>query len=207
MGFDVIMDLEDIRIYLPKYLSAKEEDELFSDLRNFPDNIENRMYSSIGKMEGIIYQGDGINGLLFINFPDLKTGAGKGLIISNTCDVFEEHKRIFYPHICYSPIFNLKKYRQAITESGKYSGERIESHISAIKKQQITQIFYLPSNGTTIEDSIVFLDRINNCKNEYIDREKLGDIKLFTLSNYGFYIFLIKLSIHFTRIRENVNRT
>lgn len=30
--------------------------------------------------------------------------------------------------------------------------------------------------------------------------------KIFTLSNYGFYMFLVKLSIHFTRVREGVDR-
>ena len=31
--------------------------------------------------------------------------------------------------------------------------------------------------------------------------------KLFTLSNFGLYLFLLKMSIHFTRIQERINRT
>jgi len=30
--------------------------------------------------------------------------------------------------------------------------------------------------------------------------------RLFTLSDYGFYLFLFKLSLHLTRIREGVSR-
>jgi len=201
-----MLDLDDLKIYLPKYLSSKEEDELIDSLRNFPNNIENKMYSDIGKETDFIYQGDGIKDLLLINFPDERVDKGNGMIVSNTCDIHEEHKRFFSPRICYTPIFNLNKYRQALLEKQVFGENNIDAHLDSIKKQQITQIIYLPSNGTTMDDSIVFLDRINNCKNEYIDRSQLNQSRLFTLSMYGFYIFLIKLSIHFTRIRENVSR-
>jgi hypothetical protein len=30
---------------------------------------------------------------------------------------------------------------------------------------------------------------------------------LFTLSNFGFYLYLLKLSIHFTRIQEKIDRS
>ncbi len=57
-----------------------------------------------------------------------------------------------------------------------------------------------------LEESLVFLDRIWNLDNNYIDRSSLNKSRLFTLSNTGFYIFLTKLSIHFSRIRERVDR-
>jgi hypothetical protein len=75
----------------------------------------------------------------------------------------------------------------------------------AIKNQDITQIFYLPSS-LNIEESIVFLDRINNSSNNFIDRSSLKETRTFTLSNLGFYLLLLKLSISFTRIAEKVNR-
>ena len=53
----------------------------------------------------------------------------------------------------------------------------------------------------------LFLDRINNCPIEAVSKEDIDKKRLFTLSNYGFYMFLVKLSIHFTRVREEVDRT
>jgi len=56
------------------------------------------------------------------------------------------------------------------------------------------------------DDSIVFLDRVNNYPLGEMSVEDVKRKKLFVLSNYGLYIFLIKLSIHFTRIQENGDR-
>ena len=42
--------------------------------------------------------------------------------------------------------------------------------------------------------------------NSYISREELNSKRLFSLSDYGFYMLLFKLSVHFSRIQEKVNR-
>jgi hypothetical protein len=83
----------------------------------------------------------------------------------------------------------------------------IDAHIAHIRRQEITQIVYLPKNGNLTEDSIVFLDRLNNYPADLFDVGQIKARKLFSLSNYGLYMFLIKLSIHFTRIQERVDRS
>jgi hypothetical protein len=199
------MNLDDVGLYLPKYLTASEEKELLDDLRKFPNDIENKMYSDFGK-ETELYQGDGVSGFLIVNLPDNQVRPGNAIIISNSCDIYEKNERIFPSHICYAPIFNLEKYIQALQKNEIYSPDKITTHIDDIRKQRITQIFYLPDTGNSIGDSIVFLDRINNCPNKLIGRDELKKVRLFSLSTVGFYVFLIKLSIHFTRVRENINR-
>ena len=84
--------------------------------------------------------------------------------------------------------------------------ESINDHIARIKKQYISHIFFLPAGSQLENDSIVLFDRINSLPNSLQDRNKIPEQRLFTLSDYGFYLFLYKLSIHFTRIRENVSR-
>lgn len=91
-------------------------------------------------------------------------------------------------------------------KSNDYKDTQIKSHLSDLRKQKITQIFYLPKGGKLFEESFVLFDKINNCENTYLNREKLPQQKIFTLSNYGFYLFLIKISIHFSRIREGIDR-
>ena len=83
---------------------------------------------------------------------------------------------------------------------------QITDHINAIKKQEITQIFYLPKFDGKLEESIVFLDRVNNMPNTLIERDKISSNRIFTLSDYGAYLFLLKLSIHFTRVQDKVER-
>ena len=51
-----MMPLDDLRVYLPKYLSAENYDQLISQLRGFPANIDKRMFT-IGLEPNIIYQG------------------------------------------------------------------------------------------------------------------------------------------------------
>ncbi len=90
----------------------------------------------------------------------------------------------------------------------QYLTERsIISHIDDIRKQKISQIFYLPKGGKLENESFVFLDRINNLPSSYFKEEEIKESRIFTLSDYGFYIFLFKLSVHFTRIRESVQRS
>ena len=81
----------------------------------------------------------------------------------------------------------------------------IKNHIIDIRRQAITSILFLPSNSK-MPDSIVFLDRIMSVDNSYISREQLNCKRLFSLSDYGFYMLLFKLSVHFSRIQEKVNR-
>jgi len=64
----------------------------------------------------------------------------------------------------------------------------------------------LPKGAGLQEESIVFLDRINNISNKVIKSEELQTRRIFTLSDYGFYLFLLKISIHFSRIQEKVDR-
>ena len=73
-------------------------------------------------------------------------------------------------------------------------------------RNQAEYPIYLPRGKRLKYDAIVLLDRLNNCPAEIIRKEMIEKQRLFTLSNYGFYLFLIKISIHFTRIREGVDR-
>ena len=83
--------------------------------------------------------------------------------------------------------------------------EQVEEHLSAVRKQKVSSILYLPGISD-LKESIVFFDRIMSIDNSFIDRENLEINRLFSLSDYGFYLLLFKLSIHFSRIQEKVNR-
>jgi len=197
---------EDIKIYLPKFLSSESTQELFQCLKDFPNNIDERIYTSYLKEEDYIFQGDGINNMLVINLPNPAIRPTPSMVLSNTCDISQDNARLFNTNILYSPIFNLRKYKEKISTDSTKSPQAIEDHIAAIKRQEVTQIFYLPELKDQIEDSIVFFDRVCNCSNSIIKKEKISSEKIFTLSDYGSYLFLLKLSINFTRIFDKVER-
>jgi hypothetical protein len=200
------MNIDDFKIYLPKFLSAESDRDLFKGLKDFPENMDDRLYTSYLKDSKLIYQGDGINDLLVVNLPQSEIKPAPGIIFSNTCDLDLENQRNFPSQIVYAPIFNLEKYQLSLINKSKKTKEQIIDHISAIKKQEITQIFYLPKLDGKLDDSIVFLDRVNNMPNKLVDRDNVPLKRIFTLSDYGAYLFILKLSIHFTRIQDKVER-
>ena len=200
-----MMPLDDIRVYLPKYLSSENYEQLISELRSFPTNIDKRMFTS-GLERNIIYQGDGLRDMPVVNVEDLGLGVKYRpcMVVSNTCDMDLANIRLFPTTILYTPILQLSKYIHILEKYGA-AADKIKNHIADIKAQKVSSIFYLPSTGD-MEESIVFLDRILHVSQKYVDRESVDTRRLFSLSDYGFYLFVFKMSMHLSRIREGVNR-
>ena len=63
------MNWEDIKLYLPKYLSSDSESELFAGLKDFPNNLDTNFYSNYQADNDLILQGDGIRDMLVVNLP------------------------------------------------------------------------------------------------------------------------------------------
>ncbi len=200
-----MMQTDEIGTFLPKYLSEENYRDLLNELKSFPYNMDKRFYTtSLDK--DILFQGDAYDSLPFVDFTNIENGCKMryGLIISNTCDMDLSNKRLFPSSIMYAPILSFEKYIMFLRRKN-IPEESIKKNISDIREQRFTSIFYLPAIYK-VPESIVFLDRISNIKNDYIDRKTINEHRLFSLSDYGFYLLLFKLSVHFSRIRERVNR-
>lgn len=79
--------LEDFKQYLPKYLSAAATENLLAELKQFPGNIDQRIYTSRLQGEPTVFQGDGLAALPITNLPDERVGKAKVMVLSNTCDI------------------------------------------------------------------------------------------------------------------------
>jgi len=200
-----MIDFEEVKKYLPKYLSKESTENLFEDLKSFPENINKRFYGNILLEEKIVFQGDGIRDLLVINLPDIRVEPSPAMVISNTCDISPENERKIEPKILYCPIIRISKLETSLRKNNLQE-EKITQYIKEIREQKISSIFFLPKGGHLPEDCIVLFDGINNCKISSLKNDEIPKRRLFSLSNYGFYVLLFKLSIHFTRIREAVER-
>ncbi len=200
-----MIPVHDIQLYLPKYLSEANYKTLLKELKSFPDNIDQRMYTTSLEKD-VLYQGDGFDSLPYMDMMNIDKGKKEhySIILSNTCDIDQDNKRLYPSSIMYAPIIDLEKYIGILREQGVNEGI-IVNHLRDIRKQSITSILYLPNNER-ITESIVFLDRIMNIGNDYIKRDTLLHNRLFSLSDYGFYLLLFKISVHFSRIQEKVNR-
>lgn len=200
------MDFEELKLYLPKFLSGDSTKELFSCLKDFPRNLDGRFYTNHLESEKVVFQGDGIRNMIITNLPSEGRKKANGIIISNTCDISPTNKRNFNSRIIYAPVIPFQKYIKSVKTSSKKTEEQLMNQFDNIRKQLVTQIFYLPKKNGVIDESIVFLDRVYNISLNYIDIDDLNSSRLFSLSNYGAYLFVLKLSIHFTRLQDGVDR-
>ncbi|KLT73588.1 hypothetical protein PL75_01150 [Neisseria arctica] len=197
--------LNDIKCYMPPYLLQDKDATagFIKNLENFPDNTN--YYTSYHYDDEL--QGDGWSGLDIVNIETLKTTSIKGIILSNSCDISPENKRDIPTNIIFAPIIKLDMYKDKLIQSG-ISKSRIDSKIDAIKKQRVTSLFYLPKLEEEFPESIVVLDDVRSLPINYFQNKKLEQQtnKIFTLSQFGFYLFLIKISIHFCRSHEKILR-
>ena len=194
---------EDIKKYLPQYLSDRDAKQLFSALKDFPNNIDERFYTNYSLDDNILYQGDCLKDIPAFNLPDTRTKLSQSMAISNTCDMDLNNKRLWNTRILFSQIILLEKLEKGLCQ--RFPKDRVTNYINSLKKQQITNAFYLPKSKN-LDEAVAFFDYTNSFDINYIDRESLKERRLVSLSNYGFYILLLKLSIHFTRVQEKVER-
>ncbi|MEK6291772.1 MAG: hypothetical protein V4793_10355 [Paraburkholderia tropica] len=196
---------DEAKLYLPRHLTETETKKLLEDIQAFPGNLDKRLYMSpVKEDEFAVLQGDGIDEMAVVNLPDPEVRQVPVMLFSNSCDSDLENSRPFPAALCYAPIFNLDKYLDKLRE--RKPPEFVEDHERNIRRQALTQIFFLPGSGKLDGDSIVFLDRINNCKSVSFDRSRLPERRLFSLSNFGHWLFLLKLSIHFSRLTDKTKR-
>lgn len=184
----------DIQKYLPQYLSDDAKNALKNSLDGFPDNLEKMIMPEdiFNEHKPKLLQSD------IVECENIYDGRNaKVMIISNSCDNSSENERNFPICVSFVVILSLEKMKRTFKENGK-DEQSINSQIDAIKKQRVTNMFYLP------DDTVALLDRTM-----HLDYSKFSEAminKIASLSNYGFYAFLFKLSYHFTRLREGTQR-
>lgn len=195
-----IQRLEDV---FPHYLTATDKKLLSDRIGSYPSDRHYFSSSWEGPSEPI--QGDGWNSFTKLDFYASTKKKIAGIVISNSCDINESNKSLRNRNIVFAPITKLETYENRLRSNSEIPSSKVDVHLDAIRKQNKTEVFYLPESKETPETIVQFDD---------IAAEPLGSFsksedrrKLFRLNNYGFYIFLMKLSIHFTRFGEKINRS
>lgn len=192
--------LERLGLTLPPFLSAQNKADLLAQLRRYPDNTE---YFGWVPDEPEAVQGDGWAGLVLFDFESAEREAVQGLIISNSCDLAVGNAPMPDQRVVFAPVLELSRYKDFLIEAGKTQAQAAE-FVGQIRRQEIHRLFYLPAMHGTFEECVVALDNIHSMPLHHLSTT--GVRRVFTLSMYGWYVLLIKLSIHFTRMGENVDR-
>ncbi len=139
----------------------------------------------------IIYQGDIIKEMQFVTLVDDKKYSKKtlkGMLISNTCDYVNKE------NVLVAPIYSFNYIKE------RYGNE---SFIESLRKNLVYDKFYLP-NYKSIDDFVVDFSKLNSVRTKYLleSIKKNNITRLLSLSQYGFYLFLTKLTVYLMRREE-----
>lgn len=192
---------ESIQQQIPHYLSQAAKENLAKSLQEFPRRID----YYIDRYQNEVLQGDGWNSFVVVNIENGERKPIKGILLTNSCDVAPENKREFPPAFTFAPIIKLGNYVQRLLMAG-LSQQVIDDKVAAIKEQNITNLFYLPKGAHLDNDYVALLGDVHTVPLK-VFQERQDRQKLFTLSQTGFYLFVLKLSVHFCRFHEEVNRS
>ncbi len=192
--------LDRLGLALPLFLSAQGKRELLAQLRRYPDNTD---YYGMVPDENEPVQGDGWRGLIVFDFDTGSREDAQGLIISNSCDIAAANDPDPDQRVAFAPILELSRYHEFLIEAGKRA-EEANDYLAKVRKQEIYRLFYLPAMHGCFDEGIVPLDSLHSIPLRALATRKLE--RVFALSTYGWYVLLVKLSIHFTRMGENVDR-
>lgn len=195
------MEVDDIKKFFPTYLTDTKKAELAEALEKFNASTS-PLYTTHDT--GDLLQGDVWSGLEIIEFESASRRWIHGIVLSNSCDVDDENARHLPPSLIIAPLVKLSQLERLLLENG-IAASVVESKVKAMEKQQITSVFYLPTAFCLHEPHVILLDQVHSIPlNKF--KEKKDTKRHFSLNMLGFYLFIFKLSMHFCRLHENVDR-
>lgn len=192
---------ESIKDQIPSYLSQKDKENLAKALDDFPRRIN--YYIDLYPNEAL--QGDGWTSVEIIRFEDGDRKMIKAILLSNSCDIDPENKRDLPTKLTFAPVIKLDRYFEYLTKAG-VGDKEIEHKTLAIKEQRVSSLIYLPKGAGLDGDYVALLNDLHTVPYAAFSAKDERK-KLFTLSTVGFYLFVLKLSIHFCRLHEDVLRS
>lgn len=199
-------DVESLQQQIPSYLTSQDQEVLVRELKAIArGGTANYFLSDYqDSFQDSMLQGDGWRGFQLFLFDTGERRSVRGLVLSNSCDIDPANPRDYPTRVSFAPLVKLSTYKTYLDASG-ISAKRVAAKLASIRAQRTTNIFFLPAGGPLREEYVVRFDEIQSmpvkAHSESTDREKL-----FTLSNTGFYMLVLKLSIHFCRLQEKVHR-
>lgn len=199
-------DAESLQNNIPSYLTAEDQRALVAELQAIAAGEHSGYFLSeyFDDFQEQMLQGDGWRGFQLYIHDKAEVRSIKGLVLSNSCDVDPGNPRPVPANVTFAPLVKLSAYQEVLAKSGIESAQ-ITSKIDAIKAQKTTNIFYIPSGGPLDDDYIVRLDSMQSMP-VHVHNQAQEKEKLFTLSQTGFYMLILKLSVHFCRLHERINR-
>lgn len=191
----------DASVVLPSHLSSGEKRELFEQLQ---EATLGRMvyYTTLNDPEPM--QGDGWEQIDWVDPAIGERRKLRAAVLSNSCDITTANRRIFPTNIVFGILVRLSKLILVLREE-RIAEQTIEDTVRDIRRQRLTYMFYLPDGPGTDNEYVLLFDNIQ-AQSLARFQENPERRRIFSLSQAGFWLFLVKLSAHFCRAGEAVHR-
>lgn len=200
------LDVESLQKQIPYYLTAQDRRALVDELAKISKGGKADYFLSPyhDTFKADMLQGDGWRGFQLFLFETGEKRSVQGLVMSNSCDVEPGNVRDVPARVMFAPLVRLSDYEALLRKSG-IDAQKVDQKLGEIRAQKTTNMFFLPAGGPLGEDHVVRLDDAHSMP-VAAHVAMPGREKLFTLTNTGFYMLVLKLSVHFCRLHEKVNR-
>ena len=194
------LSAENIGRFFPYYLTEERKKGLLEALRDVPSR---RYYATISDPEPL--QGDGWRGLQVLRFNDGARDRIKGIVLTNSCDLAGDNTRLMPAQLNFAPLIVLDRYLDILRANG-VAERRVDQHARDVRAQTVSDLFYLPADTNIGPEHIALLHDIHTIPMPVFD-DDANRARVFSLSDVGFYLFVFKLSVHFCRLHENIDRS
>lgn len=207
MGFN----LELIERLFPPSISEQRKSRLRDGLKQFAVNSDSKLYTDfyLTYSPNYFLQGDLIFELRFASWDSEKRDFEKvyldSIILSNSCDIDEANQssRTLPKQVMIAKLFSLTDFKEGLAFHGI---EDCEVIVERLKNQEYSNLMYFPPINNT--EYIAFFDELSSVSNEELNALKI-DIdrnRIACLDWFGYYLFMFKLSYHFCRLPEEIDR-
>jgi len=176
---------QDFVSFLPTYAKP-----FAKQLQELPLNYEKWVYAAA--LPSKIYQGDLFSGVRFASIDDdgeAIVADVPAMVLSNTCDVQPEQSE----SLLVAPLIDLEDY----SAQSVLAGEELENHIRALKRNEISQLMFLPE-AHGVKNCFVDFSRISPLPLSYFYSNTAAN-RFQSLSSCGHYVMMVKVAHHFTR--------
>ena len=193
--------VNDAETYMPYWLSARDRQQMYEQLRA----LESLPYYSNHGVGESWLQGDLLAGFPYWHHEDgqMRMAKAKVLVISNSCDIAPENDRSMAVSMSVVPIYSSTTLNSVFSRQGLSDGQ-VNAKMDAIRKQEVTSMFFLPASSNLVGDSIADFSRVQSIPYELAAESAPGRLEV--LSQPGHWLLLVKLAIHFCRLRDEVRR-
>lgn len=191
---------DELTLHLPTYLTLPARDALKRAIERHP-SASSGPIATVQLFADDLLQGDLVGSAVFFDFLEERTHKSFALLVSNSCDMSQDNRRPTARHVQYCPVLKWARFLELVQSANCFDNEdALNEYLQNVRAQYVTSYFYITRQGEP-DGYVAALDQIQSAPSSVLTGQRH-----WSLTQFGHYMLLFKLSYHFSRMRENLER-